>query len=118
MIVAIYILDKEGNIKLEKTYMINKQTSKFSALRNFISSLSILIPELEGEDIETTTIKDLKLSYTSANDHTIIICADKFEDKYNMERKLKEIKARFIEAKKQLLEKGVQEEQFFKHFTN
>ena len=118
MIVAIYILDKEGNIKLEKTYMINKQTSKFSALRNFISALSILIPELEGEDIETTTIKDLKLSYTSANDHIIIICADKFEDKYNMERKLKEIKERFIEAKKQLLEKGVQEEQFFKHFTN
>ena len=118
MIVAIYILDKEGNIKLEKTYMINKQTSKFSALRNFMSALSILIPELEGGDVETTTIKDLKLSYTSANDHTIIICADKFEDKYNMERKLKEIKERFIEAKKQLLEKGVQEEQFFRHFTN
>ena len=118
MIVAIYILDKEGNVKLEKTYAIDKQAPKLPALRNFISALSTLILKLESEEIDTTTIGDLKFSYTNVNDQTIVICADKFENKYDMERKIKEIKEKLIEAKKQLLGKGVSEEQFFKHFAN
>ena len=119
MIIAIYILDKEGNVKLEKIYLTGEEhKSKVAALRKFISGLSTLIPELEGEEIETSTVKGLKFSYTTTDDYSIIICADKFEDRYNIERKIKEIKERLIEARKQFLEKGISEEHFFKHFEN
>jgi len=104
MIQYINILTKDGKSLLFRNY--GDTDVDRDLLAGFLSAFSGFMKEISQSDIKSTATEDYKYYYTIINALIIVVCADLEDDDAQINTKINQIRAQFLEDFGSIIEDG------------